>query len=83
MQSETYQAIEQAQYKTQRDWIAAFAGQTIVRNPNTGDEYSVPAGYSSYCLDAAGNTVLAGNDIHRGQWLTNASRSCETQLQQP
>lgn len=72
MQAQNFEAIQARNYRAGQGWIQAFAGNTIVRDPATGKEYAVPYGYGSYCLDAAGATVLMGPDEMPGKSIGNA-----------
>ncbi len=74
IQWQTFQAIQSRSYLNGQEWIATFGGNTLMKNPETGELISVPFGYASYGLDNRGltPTVLAGPDERPGTRIGNA-----------
>jgi hypothetical protein len=68
MQLETFETMRKANYRAGQGWIAAFAGNTLVRDAATGRLYSVPYGYESYGIDDRGPVpvIIYGNDVKPG-----------------
>lgn len=74
IQWQTFHAIQSRSYLNGQEWIATFGGNTLMKNPETGELISVPFGYPSYGLDnrSLTPTVLAGPDERPGAWIGNA-----------
>jgi hypothetical protein len=74
IQQQTFQAIQSRSYLNGQEWIATFGGNTLMKNPDTGELISVPFGYQSYGLDDRGltPTVLAGPDERPGASIGSA-----------
>ncbi len=68
MQLETFEQRQAAMVHDTRHWVAALAGEELVRDPDTGKVYAVPCGYRTYYIDdnPLDPTILAGNDMSRG-----------------
>lgn len=81
MQFESFRRIQAANYRHGQDWIAAFAGRTNFRDPETGKVYSLPSGYGSYCLDATSTHAIIGRDVKPGTWAGAPSEACARMLQ--
>lgn len=74
IQWQTFQAIQARSYVNGQDWIAAFGGNTLMKDPETGEIIPVPFGYPSYGLDDRGAAprVLAGPDERPGASIGSA-----------
>jgi hypothetical protein len=73
MQLEAFERRQEAMVHDTRHWVAALAGEELVRDPETGKIYPVPYGYQTYCIDdnPLDPTILLGNDISPGTWVGN------------
>jgi hypothetical protein len=80
MQKDAYDAIQAARYHDGQNWIATLGNEVNMQNPETGNVYSLPAGYGSYCLDASGQTALMGPDLKPGESIGHSSPQCQTVL---
>lgn len=80
LQTQTFQQIQAANLRMGQDWIANLGQNTYVRDPNTGKRCLVPAGYDSYCLNAAGDQVLVGSGLVAGRYVDNPGNPCQTLL---
>ena len=77
MQNSMFSDFQNSNYVVTQDWSAALSNHVNLIDPNTGQTYTVPGGYSSYCLSATGD-VLAGQNIRLGEGPTYDS--CVTPL---
>jgi hypothetical protein len=66
LQDQTYQSIQTQNLRSGQNAIAALGSNSIEQDPGTSERYSVPYGYSSYCLDGAGANVIYGNNLALG-----------------
>ncbi len=73
IQWQTFKAIQSRSYLNGQEWIATFGGNTLMKNPKTGELIPVPFGYASYGLDDRSftPTVLAGPDERPGASIGN------------
>jgi hypothetical protein len=80
MQTRTYEQIQNANYHTQQNWIAALGENVNMRDATTGKVYTLPDGYKNYCLDVTGSQVLMGQDVAIGKTV-GKSAQCARILQ--
>lgn len=80
MQYQMFQNLQTANLHNGENWIRTFGNEEVRRDLGTGKRYIVDRGYSSYCLDAAGN-LLEGNNLVPGRYFGNPGYRCETVLQ--
>lgn len=66
IQTSTFQALQSQRLQAGQQAIATLGGNVLVQDATTGNVYSVPDGYRAYCLNAAGNGVVAGRDVVPG-----------------
>lgn len=75
MQLQSFHTMQSTNYRNQQGWIAAFAGNTLLRDPATGKLLSVPYGYNSYGIDDRGPVpiVIYGNNVKAGTSVGTAT----------
>jgi hypothetical protein len=75
VQDQTYEFIRSQDLENGQKAIATLGGDTLVHNPTDGEEYPVPYGYESYCLDVSGTRAIYGDGVIPGV------DGCQTMLQ--
>jgi hypothetical protein len=74
MQTQTYEQIQQANHRTQQNWIATLGENVNMQDPVTGKVYTLPEGFKNYCLDGTGSEVLMGQDVTLGRSVSKSGQ---------